>query len=125
MEKIKSFQDLKIWQEGHALTLEIFKLCKDFPKEEQFGLISQLKRSSSSVPANIAEGMGRNTKKEFLNFLYITRGSAQETIYHLILSKDLKYLDEIIFNNLSYRYNGLSVAINKLINILKSQSLNN
>ena len=87
-----SFRELKVWQEAHDLTLRIYNLTKNFPKEERFRLINQLCSSSASVPANIAEGTGRKTLKEYIQFLYNARGSLEETKYHLILAKDLGYL---------------------------------
>lgn len=95
--KIKSFQDLNIWQEAHRLALEVYRITKLFPKEEIYGLISQLRRAAISIPSNIAEGMGRNTTKELLNFIYNARGSLSEVLYYLILSKDLGYINLINF----------------------------
>ena len=119
--EIKSFQDLNIWKEAHLLTLEIYKITKKFPKSETFGLISQMQRAAVSVPANIAEGMGRNTTKELLSFTFNARGSVSEMIYHLILSKDLGYLDWSNFDSLYKRYNGLAMGINAFIAKLKSR----
>ena len=78
--EIKSFQDLNIWKESHQLVLEIYKITENFPKEESYALTSQLRRASASIPTNIAEGMGRNTTKELLSFLYNSRGSLSEVI---------------------------------------------
>ncbi len=119
--QIKSFQDLNIWKEAHSLALEVYRITKEFPKMEMFGLISQLRRAAVSVPANIAEGMGRNTTKELLSFIYNSRGSLSEVIYHLILSKDLGYLDKKDFDNLYDRYNGLGKGINVFISKLKNK----
>jgi four helix bundle protein len=119
MSEIKSFQDLNIWKEAHFLTLEVYKITKKFPADENYGLISQLRRASASIAANIAEGMGRNTTKELLNFTYTARGSLSEVIYHLILSRDLGYIDKGDFDNLYKRYNGLGMGINSFISKLK------
>ena len=100
MDKIKSFQDLNIWKESHQLVLEVYKITRDFPKEENYCLISQIRRASISIPANIAEGMGRNTTKELLSFLYNARGSLSEVVYHLLLAKDLKYIEENVYKEL-------------------------
>jgi len=70
MVAIKSFEDLNIWKEAHRLTVVIYKITRKFPKDEAFGLISQLRRAAFSIPSNIAEGMGRNTTKELLSFIY-------------------------------------------------------
>lgn len=95
--KIKSFEDLDIWRISHSLVLEIYKIVKTFPKSEDYILTKQIIRSAQSIPANIAEGMGRFSKKEFLQFLIISRGSVEETKYHLILAKDLGYLEDNLF----------------------------
>lgn len=119
--KIKSFQDLNIWKEAHQLVLEIYKITRKFPREENYSLTSQIRRASISVPSNIAEGMGRNTTKELLNFLYNARGSLSETICQLILAKDLGYITEGEFGNLYTRYNGLGKGINTFITKLKNK----
>jgi four helix bundle protein len=89
---VRPFQDLIVWQKAHALTLEVYAVTKGFPAEERFGLTSQLRRSCSSIPANIAEGAARATRPEFRQFLNVAMGSAAETEYHLILARDLGYL---------------------------------
>lgn len=119
MDNIKSFQDLNIWRESHKLTLEIYNITKNYPKEEIYGLTSQIRRAASSIPSNIAEGMGRNSTKELIFFTHTARGSLQEMIYHLILSKDLKYITEEKFRELYERYNGLGRGINSFITKLK------
>jgi four helix bundle protein len=81
-----------VWQRGHALTLEIYKLTEGFPRQEQFGLVSQVRRAASSVPTNIAEGSKRMSNIEFARFLNIAEGSLIETEYLLMLSRDLGYL---------------------------------
>jgi four helix bundle protein len=120
-DKIKSFEDLDIWKLLHSLTLEIYKLVKSFPADEKYILTQQLIRSSQSIPANIAEGMGRFSKKEFLQFLIIARGSAEESKYHLILAKDLGYIEESKFSQLKESYTLLGKKINTLINSIKSK----
>ncbi|MFB3127046.1 MAG: four helix bundle protein [Candidatus Acidiferrales bacterium] len=91
--KIKSFEDLEVWRKAHELTLLIYRLTRAFPPDERFGLISQLRRASSSVAANIAEGYGRRTTKELLRSLRIANGEAEETRYFSLLSKDLSYMN--------------------------------
>jgi len=119
--KIKSFEDLEIWKLSHSLVLEIYKIVKTFPKSEDYILTKQIIRSAQSIPANIAEGMGRFSKKEFIQHLIISRGSVEETKYHLILAKDLGYLEEIIFNELKNNYTLLGKKINSLISSIKSK----
>ena len=92
-------EDLKVFQEAHQLTLMLYRLTKRFPEEEKFGLISQMRRSAVSICANIAEEQTK-TRKDFLRFLEIARGSLEETKYHLILSKDLSYCSQVQFENL-------------------------
>ncbi|WP_365902238.1 four helix bundle protein [uncultured Ralstonia sp.] len=91
--KIKSFEDLEVWRKAHELTLLSYRLTRAFPPDERFGLISQLRRASSSVAANIAEGYGRRTTKELLRSLRIANGEAEETRYFSLLSKDLSYMN--------------------------------
>jgi four helix bundle protein len=90
---LKDFQDLQVWQKSHALTLEIYQITKRFPRDELYGLTSQMRRSSSSIPTNIAEGAGRRSgDTEFKRFLEIALGSATELEYQLILARDLEYI---------------------------------
>jgi len=90
---MKDFRKLSVWDKSHKLTLDVYDRTKAFPREELFGLTSQLRRASASIPANIAEGCGKNSDLDFARFLQIAFGSACEVEYHLILSRDLKYLD--------------------------------
>ncbi|MBD2564906.1 MULTISPECIES: four helix bundle protein [Nostoc] len=83
---IQSYQDLKVWQEAMNLAEECYRVTKQFPKEETYGMISQIRRASVSIPANIAEGYGRRTRGEYLQFLYIAQGSLKELETHLLLS---------------------------------------
>jgi four helix bundle protein len=89
----KSFKNLKVWQKSYQLTLEIFRLTRGFPREESFAFANQIRRSSLSVSANIAEGY-KKTRKDFLRFLDIAQGSLEETKNYLMLSKDLGYCSE-------------------------------
>ena len=100
-----SYEELDVWKESHKLALEIYKLTRNFPKDERFRIVDQMCRAAISVPTNIAEGTGRHSKKEFLQFLYIARGSVEETKYLLLLAKDLNYLKHEIYINLQERYN--------------------
>ncbi|MHB8929493.1 MAG: four helix bundle protein [Melioribacteraceae bacterium] len=121
MTSIKSFHDLEIWKLSHQLVLEVYKISKMFPKEENFRITSQLIRASYSIPSNIAEGMGRYTRKEFVNFLTIARGSVEECKYLILLTKDLGYISKVIFTELTLKYDSLGKMINSLINSLKSK----
>ncbi len=99
-EKVISFRDLKIWEKSHKLVLAVYQLTQSFPAEEKYGLVSQLRRSASSIPANIVEGHARNSRKDFAHFLIVAKGSLEETKYFLILAKDLGYLSADIFEKL-------------------------
>ena len=94
MERIKAlkFEDLEVWQKAHSLTLEIYRITKTLPKDERFGLISQMRRSAVSVAANIAEGFNKKGPKDKVNFYNIAQGSLQELRYYMILCKDLGYI---------------------------------
>src|SRR5258708_40111868 len=93
MEKAKSFKDLIVWQKAHRLVLDVYKRTKLFPKEEMYGLTSQIRRSSVSVAANIAEGFRKRGPADKVRFLNISQGSLSETEYYLTLAKDLEYTD--------------------------------
>ena len=93
-EEKEGFKKLTTWQKAYDLSLEVYRVAKLFPKEEIYGLISQLQRASVSIPANIAEGYERNHRKEYLQFLYVAKGSLGEVETYLSLAKDLGYLSE-------------------------------
>ncbi len=89
---MQDYKELKVWKKSHLFAIEIYKNLFSFPKEETYNLVNQLKRASGSIPANIAEGCGRFTQKDFASFLQNALGSAHEVEYFLLLSKDLEYL---------------------------------
>jgi len=91
---LKDFHKLKVWERAHNLTLEIYLSTQYFPKEELYGLTNQMRRSSASIPTNIAEGCGRNSNAETIQFFNMATGSASELEYQLILAHDLHYLDD-------------------------------
>jgi len=86
---MRDFKKLRVWEKAHRLTLAVYAATAGFPKEEMYGLTSQARRAASSVPANIAEGCGRDTGADFARFLHIASGSAVELEYHLLLARDL------------------------------------
>jgi four helix bundle protein len=98
---VQNFRDLKVWEKSHALTLDVYKATRNFPSDERFGLTSQVRRAASSIPANIAEGCGRNTGPELRRFLEIAMGSASEVEYHLLLARDLSLLPNEIHERLN------------------------
>lgn len=111
---MQNYKDLKVWEKAHHFTLKVYETSKDFPKEELYSLTNQLRRAFSSIPANIAEGCGKNSKQEFAHYLNVALGSTNESEYYLILSKDLKYLKEEIFQelfNLINEVKGMLIAL--------------
>lgn len=117
---MRNYKKYLVWEKSHQLTLDIYRNTSSFPKEEQFGLISQMKRSSSSVPTNIAEGCGRNSDMDFCRFLYIAFGSANELEYQILLSIDLKFIalengQKLLFQveEIKKMLNGLITKLNK------------
>ena len=96
---MKDFKKLNVWQKGHLLTLDIYKITDELPKSELYGLTSQIRRAVSSIPTNIAEGCGRGSDKDFARFLQIAMGSASETEYLLILIHDLNFIELDDFND--------------------------
>ena len=94
------FKELKVWQKAHEMTLVTYQITARFPREEIYGLTSQLRRATSSIGANIAEGCGRRSDGEMIRFLQIARGSASEAEYHFLLARDLNFLSEKDFLHL-------------------------
>lgn len=88
------YRNYKVWQRSHLLVLEIYKVTLQFPKSEQFNLVSQMNRAALSIPTNIVEGCGRDTQKEFVRFLHISSGSAYELEYLILVSRDLNFIEK-------------------------------
>lgn len=118
---LKSFQDLEVWQKAHDLALETYRVTNGFPDRERFGVVSQVRRSAASIPANIAEGFGRRTTRELLQFLANANGSLEETRYFLILSRDLGYLKGQDFQDMEKRCSSVAQMIAGLGRSLKSR----
>lgn len=110
--KIKSFTDLDTWKEAHKLVIEIYKLTKDFPNEEKFGLVNQMRRAAVSVTSNIAEGFSRQSLKEKIQFYFMSKGSNIELQNQLLIAKDVGYLNKEAFDEIARQ----SITVNKLIN---------
>lgn len=108
---MRDFKKYEIWQLSHKFTLEIYELTKNFPNSEIYGITSQIRRACSSIPTNISEGCGRDSDAEFNRFLTIALGSANETEYLIILSKDLNYITE-----------EKSISLIEKINIIKRKT---
>lgn len=98
---MRNYKELKVWEKAHDITLNIYEITKDFPSEEKFGIISQLRRASSSIPTNIAEGCGFNSDKQFVRFLSIALGSASEVDYLIFLALELNFLELEQYNSLN------------------------
>lgn len=111
------YHNILVWRKAHELTLEVYKITKKFPKDELFGVVSQLRRASSSVSANIVEGNARRTNKEYAQFLIQARGSLSESQYFLELSRDLTYISTDEFNRLI----SISIEVGKMLNSLISK----
>lgn len=112
---MKDFKELRIWQSAHDLALSVYEITRLFPKNELYGITSQLQRAALSVPTNIVEGFGISTKKDFRNFLVIARGSLQETRYLLFFTADLKFITLEQFHTLDTNYSVLKRQINAFI----------
>lgn len=112
---MQNYKDLKVWEKAHGFTLRIYEVTKLFPKDEIYSLTNQIRRAAASIPANIAEGCGKNSKLDFANFLNIALGSSNESEYYLLLSKDLKYLKEEDYSELLKTINEVKAMLIALI----------
>lgn len=121
MEKIKNFYDLDAWRKAHGFALKIYDTTKSFPKEELYGITSQLRRAASSVAANIAEGFSRYHYNDKIRFYHNARGSVSEVQNFLFLTKDLSFLKEDIFKNLFFVSEEVNRLINGLIRSIENQ----
>ncbi len=119
---MKDFRILTVWEKSHRLTLEIYKTTTVFPKDELYGLTSQLRRATSSIPTNIAEGCGRGSDPDFKRFLQIAFGSASETEYLLMLATDLNYLDSLKAKSLGNGIEEIKKMLSSLISKIKNKN---
>lgn len=117
---MKDFRKLKVWQKAHTLALKIYKVTEEFPREELYGLTSQIRRACVSIPTNIAEGCVRSSDVDFGRFLYIALGSTSELEYLMLLSKDLRFIKEEIQKDLNSEINEIKKMIITLIKKLKA-----
>lgn len=118
---MQNYKELKVWEKSHQLVLEIYRVTAKFPKEEMFGITSQVRRAAASIPANIAEGCGKMSQMDFAKFLNISLGSANETDYFLLLCKDLKYISETEFLELENTINTIKAMLINLITKVRSK----
>ena len=120
---MSDYKKLKVWENAHKFTIDIYKVTKEFPEDEKYGLISQIRRSVSSIPTNIVEGCGQLDNGNLIRFLGIAKGSAFETEYQLLLSKDLGYINANEFNILTEKIKSIIRMLNNLIKSLKNCKL--
>jgi four helix bundle protein len=118
---LKSFRDLEVWKKSHQLVLEIYRITNTFPKDERFGIISQLRRAAYSIPANMAEGFGRRSTKELLQCLGIANGSLEEVRYFVFLSCDLGYMGKPEFEALEKKLNAIAQMMAALSRSLRGK----
>jgi four helix bundle protein len=119
MEKqMSGFKDLQVWQESHSLVKDIYSITDKFPSKERYRLTEQICRAAASIGANIAEGTGRHSKADFTKFLYISRGSLEETRNFLVLAFDLGYMRDKTFKGLDDKCISISKMLNGLIKSL-------
>ena len=116
---MKNYKELEVWQKAINLVIELYKITESFPHEERYGLISQVQRSGVSIPANIAEGWGRGSTKEYIQYLRISRGSLAELETHLIIAQKLNYISEENTCKLQNEIISIGKMLNNLIKSLK------
>lgn len=116
---VSNYKDLKVWRKAHAMTLDVYRVTAGFPREEMYGLTSQMRRASASIGANIAEGCGRRTEGEMVRFLQIARGSASEVEYHLLLASDLHLLKKTDFAQLTGQVDELQRMLTGLMHTVR------
>lgn len=119
---MKNFRELKVWEKAHQLTLAIYRVTGSLPREELYGLTSQIRRCCTSIPANIAEGCGRGGDTEFAHFLQMALGSASELDYHLLLARDLRYLSEADYGRLAGEVSEVQRMLTAFIQRLRAES---
>ena len=112
---MRNYKDLRVWDEAHQLTLAVYRATHSFPKEERFGLTSQIRRSSASIAANLAEGCGRRSDGEMARYVQIAMGSGSELSYHLLLAKDLGFL-------MKEHYAGIASRVESVMKMLSALS---
>jgi len=119
-DAMKDFRQLSVWQKSHELTLAIYELTRSFPREEMYGLTAQIRRACSSIPANLAEGCGKDGDAELARYCGIARGSASELEYHLLLARDLQLLKADDYGQITARVVELKRMLTGLIQKLNA-----
>jgi len=119
---MQDFKDLKVWEKAHHLTIEVYRATGGFPRAEEFGLKSQLRRASVSIPSNIAEGCGRGSQKEFAQSLQVAIGSANEVEYQILLACDLGYMPKQSRHELDMELAEVRMMLARLVDRVRSSS---
>ena len=119
---MQNYKELKVWAKAHEFILKVYEVTKQFPREEIYGMTSQLRRAASSIPANIAEGCGKFTSQDFARYLNIVLGSANESEYFILLSKDLKFISLDDYTLINQIINEIKAM---LISLISKVRLNN
>jgi len=122
---MSDYKKLKVWEDAHKFTVDIYNITHKFPNNEQYGLTSQIRRSSSSIPTNIVEGCGQLDNGNLIRFLGIAKGSVFETEYQLLLAKDLKYINEKDYDELNEKIQKITSMLTNLIKSLRSKGKRN
>ena len=120
---MSDYKKLKVWEDAHKFTIDIYNITKNFPNNEQYGLVSQIRRSTASIPTNIVEGCGQLNNGNLIRFLGIAKGSAFEVEYQLLLAKDLSYITDAEYNILVEEVKYIIRRLNNLIKSLKNCKL--
>ena len=119
---MRDFKTLRVWERSHQLTLAVYNATASFPREEQYALTSQIRRACSSIPANVAEGCGRDGDRELARFLRIAMGSASELEYHLLLARDLGLLEPPIYDGLIKELLEIKRMLNVFLQTVRGQA---
>ena len=118
---MKDFKELKVWHKAYDLALRVYEASRSFPREEMYGLTSQLRRSAVSIGANIAEGCGRRSDGELVRFLQIARGSSSEVEHHLLLARDLKFLQAATHQDIEKRLQEVQRMLTSLVSSVQEK----
>lgn len=118
---MRNYRDLQVWSKSYALTLELYRLSRAFPKEELYGLTSQMRRASVSIGANLAEGCGRRTNAEMGRFVRIAMGSASELDHHLLLCQDLGFLENDQYRGVARKLTEVRKMLSSLLSSIESE----
>ena len=122
---MRNYRDLQVWSKAYALTLELYRVSRAFPKEELYGLTSQIRRAALSIGANLAEGCGRRTNAEMARFVRIALGSASELDHHLLLCRDLSFLENEKYRSLARELTEIRKMLSSLLNSIENELQSN